>query len=156
MEVFRLARTAFADTLSGKGAAIKGARWNSVGVELIYTASNRSLAMAEVAVHLSIATMPADYKMLTIYIPDDTPLQKLTMQDLPDNWNAFPHPVITQKIGDHFIAENKFGVLMIPSVVTKGDYNLLINPYHASFANIKIISAESFPFDSRIFDHHSY
>ena len=48
MEAYRLSRTKFADTLSGKGAALKGARWNSIGVEIIYTAGNRSLAMAEV------------------------------------------------------------------------------------------------------------
>jgi RES domain-containing protein len=46
MELFRLCREKYIKPLSGKGAAIKGARWNSVGVELIYTASNRSLAMA--------------------------------------------------------------------------------------------------------------
>ena len=44
-----LAREKFAGSLSGKGAAISGARWNSVGIEMIYTAANRSLAMAEVA-----------------------------------------------------------------------------------------------------------
>jgi len=70
MEVFRLSREKFASILSGKGAAIKGARWNSMGVELIYCASNRSLAMAEVAVHFSLATLPNDFVMLTIFIPD--------------------------------------------------------------------------------------
>jgi RES domain-containing protein len=36
MEVFRLSREKYAATLSGKGAAIRGERWNSVGVEMIY------------------------------------------------------------------------------------------------------------------------
>ena len=151
MEAFRLSREKYAVPLSGKGAAMKGARWNSVGVEIIYTASNRSLAMAEVAVHLTLATIPADYMMLTIYLPDDISLQKLTNEDLPVNWNAFPHPNSTQAIGDKFVSENKYGVLQIPSVVTQGDYNLLINPYHSEFLKIKIIEMESFPFDKRIF-----
>ena len=68
MQAFRLSREKFASPLSGKGAAIKGARWNSIGVELIYTASNRSLAMAEVAVHFTLATIPDDYMMVTIFI----------------------------------------------------------------------------------------
>lgn len=151
MEVFRLSKEQFATTLSGKGAAIKGARWNSVGIELIYTASNRSLAMAEIAVHFSLATIPGDFMMLSIFIPDSVLLQQLDVADLPVNWNAFPHPVSTQKIGDQFVNENKYGVLRIPSVVTQGDYNLLINPYHNDFKKIKIISAEKFPFDKRIF-----
>jgi len=151
MEAFRLSREKYAAPLSGKGAAMKGARWNSIGVEIIYTASNRSLAMAEVAVHLTLATIPGDYVMVTIRLPDDISTQKLTEADLPVNWNAFPHPVSTQIIGDKFIADNKYCVLQIPSVVTQGDYNLLINPYHSDFPKIKIIAIEKFPFDKRIF-----
>jgi RES domain-containing protein len=151
MEVFRLSRKLFADTLSGKGAALKGARWNSVGVEMIYTAGNRSLAMAEVAVHLSIATLPDDYVMLTIYIPDDVAVLKLTANDLPHQWNAFPHPRDTQKVGDDFVYNGEYCVLQIPSAVTKGDFNILINPNHKDFHRIKIIDQEDFPFDKRLF-----
>jgi len=151
MEAYRLSRERYASTLSGKGAAIKGARWNSIGVEMIYTASNRSLAMAEVAVHFTLATLPDDYMMVTIFIPDDISLLKLNISDLPADWNDFPHPISTQVIGDKFITDNRFCVLQIPSVVTQGDYNLLINPNHPDFTKIKIITTGRFPFDRRIF-----
>ncbi|HVZ97057.1 MAG TPA: RES family NAD+ phosphorylase [Chitinophagaceae bacterium] len=151
MEVYRLSRKMYASALSGKGAAIKGARWNSTGAEMIYTAGNRSLAMAEVAVHFTLATLPDDYRMVTIFIPDSIPLKKLKTTDLPSDWNIFPHPVSTQAIGDKFIADNKYCVLQIPSVVTQGDYNLLINPNHPDFVKIKITAIEKFPFDKRIF-----
>lgn len=151
MEVFRLTSQQFANSLSGKGAAIKGARWNSVGVEVIYTAANRSLAMAEVAVHFTLATLPKNFMMVTIHIPDEIEILKLNNSQLPFNWNAFPHPQSTQQIGDQFIAENKFCVMQIPSVVTKGDYNILINPNHPLFESIQIIEVEQFPFDSRVF-----
>ncbi|MFY8046747.1 MAG: RES family NAD+ phosphorylase [Chitinophagaceae bacterium] len=39
----------------------------------------------------------------------------------------------------------------MPSAVTKGDYNLLINPAHPDFKKIKIKGVEKFPFDRRIF-----
>ena len=151
MEAYRLTREKFASTLSGRGAAIKGARWNSIGVELIYTANNRSLAMAEVAVHFTLATLPGDYMMITIFIPDDISLQKLKISNLPIDWNIFPHSGTTQSIGDQFIADNKFCILQIPSAVTQGDYNLLINPNHPDFKRIKITAKEKFPFDKRIF-----
>jgi RES domain-containing protein len=151
MEAFRLSRQRFADTLSGKGAAIKGARWNSTGIELIYTASNRSLAMAEVAVHLTLATLPDDYVMLTVYIPDDISLQKINTPSLPEDWNSYPIPSLTQTIGDQFIRDLKHCVLQVPSAVTQGDYNLLINPFHPEFGGIKIIDSVKFPFDKRIF-----
>jgi RES domain-containing protein len=151
MEVFRLTRKKFSSSLSGKGAAIKGARWNSIGVELIYTAANRSLAMAEVAVHFTLATLPADYMMMVIEIPDDIKIKEADVKDLQANWNDFPHPSSTQTFGDQFVSENKFCLLKIPSVVTQGDYNLLINPNHPDFTRIKIMSVEKFPFGKRIF-----
>ena len=151
MEAFRLSREKFATILSGKGAAIKGARWNSIGVELIYCASNRSLAMAEVAVHLTLATLPDDYVMLTLFIPDEISIQKLNQTDLPANWNTFPHSASTQVFGDRFVAENKFCILQVPSAVTQGDFNFLINPYHPECIGIQIINTEKFPFDRRIF-----
>jgi RES domain-containing protein len=151
MKVYRLAREKHATPLSGKGAAKYGARWNPVGVELIYTAQNRSLAMAEVAVHLTLATLPEDYVMLTIDIPDDIKVQQLTEADLPEGWQEFPHPVSTQDIGRDFVTRNEYGVLIIPSAVTQGDYNVLINPNYIDFPKITIISIDKFPFDKRIF-----
>lgn len=151
MEVYRLTREKFSSDLSGVGAAIKGARWNSVGVEMIYTAANRSLAMAEVAVHLSMATLPDDYMMMTIFIPDDMEIVKIDAADLPMDWNKFPHPINTQNIGDSFIAKNASCVLKIPSSVTEGDYNLLLNPHHVDFKRIEIIDCKKFTFDQRLF-----
>jgi RES domain-containing protein len=151
MEVYRLSREIFAHTLSGKGAALKGARWNSIGVELIYTAGNRSLAMAEIAVHFTLATLPPDYVMSTIFIPSGISLKKINTAHLPLDWNTFPHSLSTQAIGDKFVGDGDYCVLQVPSAVTQGDYNLLINPNHPEFKGIKIIEIEKFPFDKRIF-----
>jgi RES domain-containing protein len=151
MEVFRLVREKHATPLSGKGAAKYGARWNPVGIELIYTAQNRSLAMAEVAVHLTLATVPEDYVMVTIDIPDSIKVKKLTEVDLPMDWQEFPHPSSTQDVGRNFVVENEFCVLIIPSVVTQGDFNVLINPKHKDFSKIRVSGMDRFPFDKRIF-----
>lgn len=151
MEVFRLTRSKYDDPLSGIGAALRGARWNSLGVELLYTASNRSLAMAEVAVHLTLATLPKDFQMVTIEIPDDIRMIQLETCDLSPNWNAFPPVRSSQSIGDNFVREGSGCILRLPSVVTKGDYNVLINPHHPDFKRIRMVAKEPFPFDKRIF-----
>ena len=151
MEVFRLTKGKYATILSGKGAAFAGARWNSPGVELIYTSANRSLAMAEVAVHLTLATLPSDFMMMTIHIPDSLKLKKTTKAELPPKWSSFPPPASNKAIGDKFVADNKYCVLQIPSAVTQGDFNFLINPNHPEFMKIKIVGVEKFPFDNRIF-----
>ena len=54
-------------------------------------------------------------------------------------------------IDDNFVSENRYCVLQIPSAVTHGDYNLLINPHHADFKRIKILAKDKFPFYKRIF-----
>lgn len=150
MQVFRLSREKYALPLTGKGAAIKGARWNSPGIELIYTAANRSLAMAEVAVHFSLATLPADYVMLTIEIPDGVSVVDLQPRHLPSDWREFPHPASTQQFGNQFVREGKACVMKVPSVVTAGDFNYLINPNHTEFARIDVVKMEPFPFDRRL------
>jgi hypothetical protein len=48
--------------------------------------------MAEVAVHLTLATLPEDYMMITIDIPGYIKVKQLTEADLPEDWQAFPHP----------------------------------------------------------------
>jgi RES domain-containing protein len=151
MEVFRLARKKYPIELSGKGASISGARWNSKGTEIIYCAQNRALAMAEVLVHLSLATLPNDFVMLTIDIPDDIFIEELNLEKVNIDWNVFPCTFETPLLGDDFIKRNEACILKVPSAVVKGDFNFLINPYHVDFYKIKIIEQNDFPFDKRIF-----
>ena len=151
MKVFRLSRKKFSKELSGKGASLSGNRWNSKGTEIIYCASSRALAMAEVAVHLNLALIPNDYLMLEINIPDFISILQIETSKLPLNWDLFPHILSTQKIGDDFIDDNKYCVLKVPSAVVKGDVNFLINPYHKDFKSIEINNSYSFPFNRRLF-----
>ncbi len=152
MEVYRLSTKKWSKILSGKGAALKGARWNSPGTEIIYTGSNRSLAMAEIAVHFTVANLPKDYMMITIFVPDDISIKVIQEKDLPKDWNSFPYASSTRIFGDEFINNNEYCLLKVPSAVTKGDYNILINPSHPEFKKIRIIKEEPFPFDHRIFE----
>ena len=151
MEVFRLARKKYPIELSGKGAAMFGARWNFKGTEIVYTAQSRALAMAEVVVHLSLATLPKDFVMLTIDVSDTISIEFLDEKKLPRGWNVFPHSFTTQLLGEDFIKRSEACILKVPSAVVKGDYNLLLNPYHEDFKQIKIIDQVDFPFDKRIF-----
>lgn len=151
MRVFRLSKRKYSKELNGKGAAKSGNRWNSKGTEIIYTAESRALAMAEVAVHLTIATLPRDYVMIEIEIPNNIKVKALDLKGLDEDWNNHPPNSITQKIGDNFIDSIDECLLKVPSAVVQGDFNYLINPYHSDFKKIKIIEITDFPFDKRIF-----
>lgn len=150
MKVFRLSRKKYPAELSGKGAAVYGARWNSPGIEMVYTAESRALAMAEVFVHLSLAMMPDDYLMLTIDIPATVSIKALNTLSLPEDWADSPYKNETQAIGDHFISSREACILKVPSSVVQGDFNYLLNPYHADFENISIIEINDFIIDRRM------
>ncbi len=151
MRAFRLVRKKYANPLSGEGAARSGNRWNSKGTALIYCADSRALAMAEVAVHLSLGLLPKDYEMVELEIPDNVSLRSLPPANLPVGWNSFPHLLQTQRIGDEFVAATESCVLKVPSAVVPGDFNYLLNPAHPDFERIQIKSRVDFPFDSRFF-----
>lgn len=149
MLLYRLVRQKHLGALSGSGAARYGARWNSRGAELIYTATSRALAMSEVAVHLSFSDLPDDYFMMEILVPDTVSQQILTEDELPEDWNAFPHSPATQRLGDTFVNDRSACLFRVPSAVVKSDWNVLINPQHPDFAAITISGQEKFPFDPR-------
>lgn len=150
MIVYRLSRRKYKSHLSGRGAAIKGGRWNRKGTEVIYTASSRALAMAEVLVHFTLQDLPDDYFMLVIYIPDSIPLYHITEDHLPPDWNLFPYSQGSQKIGESILQTKNYGVIKVPSAVVKGDYNYLIDPECKGFGQVKIVDEEKFPFDDRL------
>lgn len=151
MIVYRLSREKYKDRLSGYGASLYDQRWNSKGIEVIYTAQSRALANSEVAVHISLGILPKDYHMVEIDIPDSISICELKEEKLPKGWNAIPFRPVSQKIGDQFILERKCAVLKVPSVVVKGESNFMVNPAHKDFKLIKIIHTEPFPFDPRYF-----
>ena len=151
MKVFRLSKKKYAYQLNGKGASRFGSRWNSKRTEIVYTAESRALAMAEVAVHLSLATLPSDFMMIEMDIPDSLDIDEIKLQELPQNWANHPSVSNTQKIGDQFVESAKNAVLKVPSSAVQGDFNYLINPHHDEFQHIHTINVTNFPFDKRLF-----
>lgn len=151
MRVFRLTKLKYSAALDGKGAAKSGNRWNSKGTEIIYTSASRALAMAEVAVHLTLATLPSGYVMMEIEIPEDLLIKHLDLNDIGDDWKNHPPNTSTQKTGDKFIDDFEYCMLKVPSAVVPGDFNYLINPHHKDFNRISLSGITEFPFDIRLF-----
>ncbi len=150
MIVFRLTRKKYLNVLSGVGSSIAGGRFNSKGIEIIYCTDSRALAMAEVAVYLSVGAMPTDYLMSEIEIPKSVKIEKLDVKDLPISWDKYPHLKSTQKLGDRFIYSKRACVFRVPSAVVQGDFNYLINQNHPDFKKIKVVGSVNFPFDVRL------
>ena len=153
MIVYRIERHKYLkDALSGIGASLsEGARWNSFGTKLVYTAESRALAMLEVTVHLDLTSeLPNDRLFVEIEIPDELAIVSLNKSQLPKNWNSKPPIHFSQIVGDNFVKMQQFPVLKVPSAIVEEEFNYLINPDHHDAQKIKIISSKPFNFDSRI------
>ncbi|WP_347157006.1 RES family NAD+ phosphorylase [Pontibacter chitinilyticus] len=151
MIVYRLSRGKFRNDLSGKGAELAGGRWNSKGVALLYTSESIALCTVEIAVHMPLGIIPADYYLIRISFPDDTSIKELAPEMLPADWQSFPHANSTQDIGDAFVFENEYLVFKVPSASVQGTYNYLLNPRHHDFQKVNILDAVPFEFDKRLF-----
>ena len=152
MRVYRIEREKYLDTtLSGIGAGLtEGYRWNSLHTFLVYTAESRALATLEVSVHLDLnEDLPTDRYYVEIDIPDDVEILELSVEDLPENWDAKPPVIETQFIGDDFVIQNQAAVLKVPGCIVQREFNYLINPNHPDSKKLKVISTHKFTFDSR-------
>jgi RES domain-containing protein len=152
MMVFRLSKTHFANDLSGSGAEQFGGRWNSKGFPMIYASENRSLCVAEIAVHMPLGFLPVDFSMISIEIPSSIKILEIEKRELPKNWNSIPFSVASQYFGDVFLKEKKYCIMKVPSVIVPGEFNYLINPLHPSTNKINIKKIEPFSFDERLFN----
>ncbi len=139
MRVVRLAKRTHAD-LSGRGAAIVGARWNSKGKPMAYTASCAALAVLEYLAHLSV--LPTGLVLIVIEVPDTLKIERV--HSVPADPSAFT------QIGDEWLESKATAILEVPSVLVPRQKNYLINPEHPLVGSISIIETNPFAFDSRL------
>ncbi|MHC2992512.1 RES superfamily protein [Pontibacter sp. HJ8] len=151
MIVYRLSKGMYRNDLSGKGAELAGGRWNSKGIAMLYTSESIALCTVEVAVHMPLGIVPKDYHLVRIEIPDTVAIHEISEESLPATWKSFPHPNITQEMGDNFVMQSEFLVLKVPSATVQGTYNYLLNPRHREFGQVQVVDTIPFEFDERLF-----
>ena len=71
--------------------------------------------------------------------------------DLPEGWDAFPHPPATQEIGTRWLREGRSAALQVPSAVVPHAANVLINPAHPDVADLTAGGPDPFDWDPRLF-----
>lgn len=148
MVVYRLAHRDYIMDLTGTGGLFGSGRWHDKGTRILYTAESFSLAKLEVLANTN--SIPRNYALIRIEIPDDLEHKKLTIEDLPANWNSFPHPKELKVFTKDWISENKFLVIQVPSVHSPYERNYLINPIHPDIGRIRILENRPHDFDTRL------
>ena len=99
--------------------------------------------------HANTGRLPRAGPYITIDIPDDAPVGRMTAADV-DGWNDIPART-SRVAGDAWIRARSGLVLLVPSAVTLGlDDNAMINPLHPDYARIVVSEAAPVRWDERL------
>lgn len=149
MIIYRISNAIYSDDISGTGAKLTGARWNSKGFPMLYTAEHISLAILEMLVHTRFKDAGVQYDILTIQVPQQASLGKIDVKKLKKGW--IDDVNYSRFIGDEFIKEKQNLIMAVPSAIVQEENNYLINPLHPDFKKVKILDTRSFKTDERLF-----
>lgn len=136
----------------GGGAALYGGRWSSPGRRIIYAALTFAGAMLEVLVHTNTGRIPRHHGYIQITIPRKIGIERVDIKQLP-GWDD-PSYSISRGFGDQWHAERRSAVLIVPSVVSRLECNVLINQDHSGFKLIRASKPQPVRWDQRLFPNH--
>ncbi len=149
---WRLVRPSYGDpaaAFSGEGARRYGGRWNTPGRPLVYASLHLSLAALETLAHADRRRFERDYVAFTVRVPHDLVLE-LRDEDVPIDWRARPTSWSARAVGDAWLTQRASVALTVPSVLVPPERNLLLDPEHPRFAEVRIGTPQRFRFDERL------
>jgi len=146
--VWRIASVAYA-AFDGEGARRYGSRWTRKGLAVVFASATLSLAALERFVHTDLDLEPVDLVAISMEIGASIAIETVEVDDLPQDWRAYPAPLALTVIGDRWLQTARTAVLSIPSAVIPHERNFILNPAHADVAKLKT-HKEPFSFDPRM------
>jgi RES domain-containing protein len=138
---------------SGIGAAMVGGRWNSPGRPAIYGSLSFACAMLEILVHASIGRIPASHSFVVAELPDTVLIERHEAGALPEGWDG-EDSSIARQLGDQWLQEARSAVLVVPSVIARLEFNVVVNPLHADASEFVVSPSQKVIWDRRLFKPH--
>jgi RES domain-containing protein len=133
VRVFRITAARFGrsrkEAFSGRGGIQACARWHTAGHPIVYAAQSLSLAALEVLVHLKQTNDLQPFRAFILEVPDELILMPTSF---PTRWRT--DYSVSRGFGDAWLKQGNKPVLRVPSVVTPGEWNFLLNPLHRDFS----------------------
>ena len=115
---------------------------------MVFAAGSRPLAVLEMLAHLPRQYVPQDAVIVPLEIPGNL---VSGLPDMPKGWNDFPYRTASRMIGDRWIEQGSSLAMFVPSAILPAEQNILINPRHADFSQIRVGEPEQHAFDPRLF-----
>lgn len=116
------------------GSTIAPGRWNDASHPMIYAAERFSTALLEKLVHGS-GGLPPNQHYVEIMIPAGVTYEVFQTASHP-GWDL-ANGAVSKAFGCLWQAERRSALLLVPSVIARVDLNILINPAHPDFTQIK-------------------
>lgn len=91
-----------------------------------------------------------DYVVVPVDVPEES-IEAISLDDLSEGWDTFPHPPETQEVGMRWLREGRSAALRVPSAVVPRATNVLINPAHPDAAGFAASAAAAFDWGRRLF-----
>lgn len=137
-------------SLAGDGALRTPGRWHSRGRRIVYCAQNPAAALLEILVHfeIDIQDLPVRYRLLKIHVPDDVPVERVSVDQLPSDWPEKTEA--TRALGDAWLATDSSALLIVPSAIVPDTFNVLLNPAHNDAKRIVIVETGEHAIDPRL------
>ena len=133
---------------SAEGARRTEGRWHAKGQEVIYASEHYGTAMLEKLVYYN-GVLPPNQHFLTILVPAGTSYEVVT-KDSVDGWDS-PDGARSREFGSKWIEERRSAILFVPSVVSREENNVLINPNHEDAGNFEVGKETPVRWDDRLF-----
>ncbi|HVR44797.1 MAG TPA: RES domain-containing protein [Thermoanaerobaculia bacterium] len=142
-------RVRAAGAFDGEGARRTGGRWNSPGTRVVYTAEHASLAALELLAHLQRSSVLLSWVLIACEIPEEA-IETLDRKHLPRGWRSSPAPSGLRRIGDDWARSRRSLALEVPSAILEIENNLLLNPAHPRFDELRLGEPLAFAYDPRL------
>jgi len=116
---------------------------------VLYCATSESLGMLELRVH-SPHPYPRTRLRFVIEAPDDA-IVEMPVKKLPRGWNKLPPGPSSRRFGDAWVESQASLGILVPSVIASEEKNLVLNPVHPRFKEIRIVARERVMLDMRLY-----
>ena len=134
---------------SAQGARRTEGRWHRKGQEVIYTSEHYGTALLEKLAHYN-GILPPNQHFIEIEIPSGVRYEVVTKDSLP-GWDR-PNGAESREFGRKWIEESRSAILFVPSIVSREENNMLINPNHEDSSRIQCGLEKPVRWDERLFD----
>ncbi|MGF6768524.1 RES domain-containing protein [Paraburkholderia sp. GAS199] len=85
-----------------------------------------------------------------VAVSDDIRVERHLAESLPEGWNA-PALQATTAFSDTWLFESRAAHLIVPSVVVRAEFNVLVNPAHPDATRVAVTEPQPVMWDERLF-----